>query len=77
MKNVNLKKDPITTILGMLLVLAAVLVVLAPAFVDVKKDFTAMWWIPAIIGGVGVLLMLSPDTIVRGANKGIDKYTEK
>jgi protein-S-isoprenylcysteine O-methyltransferase Ste14 len=77
MKNANFKKDPITTVLGLILVLAAVAVVLAPAFVDVKKDFTTMWYIPAIIGGTGVLLILSPDTIIRGANKSIDRYSDK
>lgn len=68
-------KDPITSVLGLILVLASVVVVFAPAFVEVKKDFTEMWYIPAIICSVGILLIISPDTLARGANKGIDKYT--
>ena len=76
----NLKdnlKDPITTKLGLVMVGIALLMVTAPGFIEVKKDFIEMWWIPAIIGGLGILLILSPDTIVRGANKGVDKYMGK
>lgn len=76
----NLKeniKDPITSVLGLVLVLAAVVVLFAPVFVEVKKDLTDMWYLPVGIGVFGALLILSPDTLVRGANKGIDKYTGK
>lgn len=70
-------KDPITSTLGLILVLAAVVVLFAPVFVEVKKDLTSMWYLPVGIGFAGVLLIISPDTLVRGANKGIDKYTGK
>ena len=70
-------KDPITSTLGLILVLAAVVVLFAPVFVEVKKDLTSMWYLPVGMAAVGLLLILSPDTLVRGANKGIDKYTGK
>lgn len=74
----NLKeniKDPITSTLGLILVLSAVVVLFAPVFIEVKKDLTSMWYLPVGMAAVGILLIVSPDTIVRGANKGIDKYT--
>lgn len=77
MKNVNLEKDKVTTILGLILVLSAVAVLLLPAFIDVKKDMTDIWYLPVGVGAVGVLLIISPDTIIRGANKGIDKIDKK
>lgn len=67
-------KDPVTTKLGLALVIPALIVLLAPVFVEVKKDLTDVWYIPVGILVLGVLLVVSPDTIVRGANKGVDKY---
>ena len=77
MKNVNLEKDKVTTILGLILVLSAVAVLLLPVFIEVKKDMTEKWYLPVGIGVLGVLLIISPDTIIRGANKGIDKIDKK
>lgn len=76
----NLKqniKDPITTKLGLLMVGIALLMVTAPGFIEVKKDFVEMWYIPAVIGGLGLLLILSPDTIVKGAKKASDRFISK
>jgi hypothetical protein len=70
-------KDPSTTRLGVGMVVIALGLIVAPGFMEVKKDFTEMWYIPAVIGGLGLLLMLSPDTIVRGANKASDRFISK
>ena len=77
MGNANFNKDKVTTLLGLILVLSALAVLLLPVFINVKKDMIDIWYLPASIGGIGVLLIISPDTIIRGANKGIDKINKK
>jgi hypothetical protein len=73
MENINPSKNPITTIGGSIAILLALLMYALPMFMEVKKDFTEHWYIPLGMLCVGVLLVLSPDSIVRGANKAIDK----
>jgi len=77
MKNANPKLNPITTTLGTLLVLISMLIWLAPMFVDVRKDYEEMWYIPTGILCVGVLFILAPDKLVTGIGKVIDKGGDK
>lgn len=76
MGNVNFQKDKITTMLGLILTLSSLAVLLLPTFIEVKKDMTDIWYMPVGIGALGILLIISPDTIIRGANKGIDKFNK-
>ncbi len=73
MENLNPKKNPITTIPGLCFIMLGLLMYALPIFVEVKKDFTEIWWIPLLVITIGTVLIFSPDTIVRGANKAIDK----
>jgi len=76
MKNANLKKDPITTAIGVIMIVLSIAMAGA-LFIDyVEYELTK-----AIIDGallvLGVLFLLSPDSLVRGANKVVDKGTDK
>lgn len=82
MKNANFNKDKVTTMLGIILFIFAIIgytcMLLAPYIVDVPKEFTDKhWYIPHVFLVAMLLLsftaIISPDTIVRGVNKGIDK----
>lgn len=77
MDNLNPKKNPITTIPGMLFIFLGLLMYALPMFMEVKKDFTEQWYIPPLVIAVGTVLIFSPDTIVRGADKTIDRFTDK
>jgi hypothetical protein len=56
-------KDPVTTILGIILVIAGGAVALFP---HIKR---VSWY-----GSFGTFQIISPDTLIFGARKGIDKY---
>lgn len=75
MENLNPTKNPITTIPGLLFIILGFLMYALPMFFDLKKDFSEMWYAPLLVIGVGTLLIFSPDSIVRGANKAIDKVS--
>lgn len=64
-------KDPVTTILGIIIALAGLVVALFPDITSVP------WYVGAGVGAFGVFLVISPDTLIFGAKKGIDKYTDK
>lgn len=64
-------KDPVTTILGIILVLAGGAVSLFPHITSVP------WYVGAGVGAFGAFLIISPDTLIFGAKKGINKYTGK
>jgi uncharacterized membrane protein HdeD (DUF308 family) len=69
-KIVKNTKDPVTTILGIILALVGVAVCLFPDITSVP------WYVGAGVGVVGILLVISPDTLIFGAKKGIDKYSK-
>lgn len=76
MKNLNPFTNPITTISGVLFILLGLFMYALPMVMVVHKDFTAVWWGPLIPIGVGALFVLSPESLVRGADKTIDKFTD-
>jgi hypothetical protein len=76
MKNFDLKENKITTIAGVIFLLISILMYVMPMFFEVKKDFTEKWYVPLIPMAIGVLLMRSPDTIVKGTGKAINKLTK-
>jgi hypothetical protein len=63
-------KDPVTTILGAILVLTGGAVALFPHITS------APWHVGAGVGTFGAFLIISPDTLIFGAKKGIDKYSK-
>ena len=84
MKNVNFEKDKITTILGLILTVPSVLcligILLMTVFVDIKIEFKDLIYIAGGLLSVvilGILLIISPDTIIKGANAGIGKVKNK
>lgn len=71
--NISVQKHPITTIPGMLFIFLGFLMYALPMFITVKKDFTENWYIPLLVITIGAVLIFSPDTFIKGANKAIDK----
>jgi hypothetical protein len=77
MENANPTKNPVTTIIGIVLIAFALFVWGATMFFDVKEEFTKLWWVPILILISGFLFVLSPDTLVYGVKKGIDKASNE
>lgn len=75
MKLNNIKQSPITTIIGVVLIAFFFFLFIAPMFFEVKKDYTAIWWVPWLFLISGGLFIISPDTIVFGARKIINRTT--
>jgi hypothetical protein len=69
-KIVKNAKDPVTTILGVILVLTCGAVALFPHITSVP------WYVGAGVGAFGTFLIISPDTLIFGAKKGIGKYSK-
>jgi uncharacterized membrane protein len=75
MENLNPKTNPITTFLGSLFIALGLLMYALPMFIEVKKDFTEVWYVPLLVITIGACLIFSPDTLVVGAKKAINKGT--
>lgn len=58
----NVKNGKVTTFLGCILILVSVLFYVAPMFNE--EVLEPEWYVPLIMGAVGLLLLLSPDTLV-------------
>lgn len=76
MKNANLKKDPITTIFGVIMISISIAM-----GVGLFLDYTEYTHVKSIVTVsvlvVGILFLRSPDSLVVGAKKVIDKGTDK
>lgn len=77
MGNLNPKQNPITTVFGILFILAGLLMYTLPIFIEVKKDFTEIWYVPLIPISIGFISLLSPDSIVKAIISFITKKTDK
>lgn len=60
--NINPLKNPVTTLLGMLLLVIAIGMFIVPMFYEVKE--TLNYWIPTGIGLLGICFLLVPDAVV-------------
>ena len=60
--NVNPKQNPITTIIGGVLIIVSLILFIVPVFVETVEEVN--WYMPTGIGVVGILLLLSPDTLL-------------
>ena len=59
LKNANPKSNPVTTFLGLFLIVISVGMFIVPLFYEVKEELN--YWIPGSIGVVGLMLLLIPD----------------
>ena len=60
--NASIKKNPITTVIGLILILISIGLFVAPYFFELKQVVESLEI--AVIGGVGLLLVLAPDKLV-------------
>lgn len=58
----NVKDGKVTTVIGCILILVSVCFYLVPMFDESAVE--PEWYVPIIMGAVGLLLLLSPDTLV-------------
>ena len=58
----NVKDGKVTTFLGCILILVSVFFYIVPMFNEEMLE--PEWYVPLVIGAVGLLLLLSPDTLV-------------
>lgn len=81
MENANPKINPVTTYLGLAMAIIAVIMlctlVIAEVFLKVSTDLPKyVWYTPGGILILGLILILSPDSIARVFNKGADKVID-
>lgn len=76
MKNANPKDNPITTAIGIVFLLISAIMGTA-LFFDYAEYELYKAVVAIIFFIAGVLFVLSPDSLVRGANKVVDKGTDK
>ena len=76
MKNANLKKDPITTIFGVIMISISIAMGVG-LFLDYTEYTTVKAVVAVLVLVVGILFLRSPDSLVVGANKVINKGTDK
>jgi hypothetical protein len=62
MKNVSFKENPITSTIGLILILISVALLTLPYFMELKEE--VVWYIPTGLGAVGILFLLAPDKLV-------------
>lgn len=60
--NINPLKNPVTTVLGMLLLVIAIGMFIVPMFYEVKEQLN--YWIPTGIGLLGICFLLIPDAVI-------------
>jgi len=61
--NIDPRYNPVTTIMGVILIFSTLSVEIGSYFVDLKKD-SINHWVVGSIGAIGVLLFVSPDKAV-------------
>jgi hypothetical protein len=60
--NASIKKNPITTIIGLILIVAAVALFVIPYFMDLKQEVDSFKLV--VLGAIGLLLVLAPDKLI-------------
>jgi hypothetical protein len=60
--NVSFKDNPITTTIGIILIMVSVILLILPYFIVLNES--VQWYIPAVLGGIGILFLLAPDKLV-------------
>lgn len=74
-KNVNPKSNPVTTFLGLFLIVITIGMFVVPLFYEVKEDLN--YWIPGSIGIVGLALLLVPDDLSGALKKLINRKSDQ
>lgn len=72
--NVNIKSNPFTTVLGIVITLVAIGMLVVPMFLETKT--IVPYYIIGITGAVGIFLVFAPDKLIGILSKVIDKKTE-
>jgi hypothetical protein len=73
--NLNPKMNPVTTLLGLLLIVISVGMLIVPIFYEVKESLS--YWIPGSIGIVGLCLLLIPDDLKGALKKLVNRKSEE
>jgi hypothetical protein len=60
--NTNIKKNPYTTVIGLILILAAVALFVIPYFMNLKQEVDSFKLV--VLGAIGLLLVLAPDKLI-------------
>lgn len=80
-QNIDVKRNPITTIFAIALMIIGVLMYaieyVLPAFITLKKDITYPWWAPLAVFGVALLLAFMNDGYFKQLFNRADKVVEK
>lgn len=61
-ENASIKKNPYTTVIGFIMILAAVALFIIPYFMDLKQEVDSFKL--TVLGAIGLLLVLAPDKLI-------------
>jgi len=80
-QNVDVKRNPITTIFSVVLMLIGCMMYaieyVLPAFMTLKEKVTIPWWAPLAVIGVSLLLAFMNDSVFARLFNRFDKTVEK
>lgn len=65
--NSDPRKNPITTIPGICFIVLGFFMYLLPMFIELRKDFTEVWYVPLLVICLGVVLIYVPDSLAKAA----------
>lgn len=74
--NIDPRYNPVTTLMGGILIFCTLSVEIGSYFIDLKKD-TINHWVVGSIGAIGVLLFVSPDKAVNVIVNGFRSMFKK
>ncbi len=79
MKNFSFKRNPITSIGAVLFLALSVFMFVLPTIpgAQVPAHWVSHWYVPYLPAVFSVVLALSPDSIVKGANKAANTFIRK
>ena len=72
--NISVKKNPYTTIFGIVIILVSIGVIIAPIFITEKTSLPT--WSGWALLGIGILLLFAPDKLIGGLGKLADKKSD-
>lgn len=73
-KNINIKENPVTTILGVILLLVGIGIFIIPLFIVLKAEVVI--YIPIGISIIGLCLLLIPDDLKGALSKLVNRKAD-
>lgn len=76
MRKISKKVEIVTDWIGYTMVVMSFLIIVAPIFIEVKRDYTQQWGVPIslFIGGIGFIAL--KENVLNAIGKWFDKKSD-